>query len=183
MLKLMVLLTLSLPVPQPKPVDPQPIVVNVPPQSVNLNLPPSKKDGWDIALVVCNILLAAVGIGGVLVALRTLKQISKQTDSIERSVQVAEMALILDNRAKVFVRGGVPSVDLQTGVKCQVYLHVVNIGATPAKVISNRLGVVIDLDGEVGSVNMLIVEPGKPIGINLDISDAVYDALRAQYLR
>jgi hypothetical protein len=79
-----VLLTLWLPASHAKPADSQPIVVNIPPQTMQLNIPPSKKDGLDYAIVVCNLVLATVGIGSLIALRNQLKAVRR----IERAILI-----------------------------------------------------------------------------------------------
>jgi len=88
-----------------------------------------QKDVWDMVSILCNCALAVVGVGGLILALSSLRTIRLQTKSIERQTQT----LVESQRARIvaLAHGDVPkTLDNPANRRMEVRLE--NLGSTPA---------------------------------------------------
>jgi hypothetical protein len=141
------------------------------------------KDGWDVAAVVSNILLVIVGIGGIGVALFTLRKLERQTKATEDQIKIAQQTLILTQKPKIAVRtfyfseprgvGGIGYVPkkIENESFCTGQFYIANVGGTAAtvkEIVSKvYLGRVDHLparrpyEGEIGSLEEKVIQAGE----------------------
>lgn len=116
----------------------------------------ANKDGWDKAGVLSNYLLAIIGIGGIVVALRTLRKLERQTKATEDAADAARGALITTQRPKLHVKrislipGKLIDVNgtltIQDDTRWRIACVIANLGGSRARIVGsnltiNRLGV------------------------------------------
>jgi hypothetical protein len=114
---------------QKKPGDAkQPVTI---PEGVTVRI---AKDGTDWG-VVANLILAAVGIGGIVAAICTLIKLERQTKATEDTAEISRLAMISGNRAFIFFdRGSWTSYPLENGgVFWRLRSLWSNVGNTPTR--------------------------------------------------
>ena len=106
------------------------------PQSVRVTaLPP--RDWIDDAALVINGLLAAVGLGGLAIAVLTSRKVGRQTDATERAVEATEKAVLATQRTtQAYVNVERPFIEVVAeGDADSVTFTAFNKGRTPAQIL------------------------------------------------
>jgi hypothetical protein len=102
----------------------------------------AERDVYDWITWAADPLLAAVGIGGIYVAIVTLGKIERQTKATEDAVKISQAALVSTFRPKLIIRSLriYPDAATVDDVKrCRVGYDLVNIGGTVAHVVQREV--------------------------------------------